>query len=201
MRSGGSLKPGSFEVYFNDTQIASGLGFTTYTFQLNVVEDGIMRIVGSDSISDPTNESGEVSINVIVAKTNQNENMPPNLDDGINYHASDHTKATLVLSAPSKSFVSVAGSFNNYDPDDTFLMKKDPDTGKFWLELSDLTPNQIYSYQYWVYDVDPVEDSPQIVKTADPYSTLVLSLPLTMIIFLKLPTQVCHHTLQAKVER
>ena len=175
LRSGAGFKPGSFEVYFNDTQIASGLGFTTYTFQLNVAEDGILRIVGSDSISDPTNESGEVSIEIIVAKLPQDDSIPAGLEDGINYHVSDHTKATLVLSAPSKSFVSVAGSFNNYEPDDTFLMKKDPDTGKFWLELSDLTPNQIYSYQYWVYDVDPVEDSPQIVKTADPYSTLVLS--------------------------
>ncbi|MGB1942130.1 MAG: alpha-amylase family glycosyl hydrolase, partial [Flavobacteriaceae bacterium] len=75
----------------------------------------------------------------------------------------------------SKSFVSVAGSFNNYDPDETYVMKKDPSSGKLWLELSGLTSNEIYTYQYWIYDVDPVEDSPQIVKTADPYSTLVLS--------------------------
>ena len=73
-----------------------------------------------------------------------------------------------------KSFVSEA-SFNNCDPDETYVMKKDPSSGKLWLELSGLTPNEIYTYQYWVYDVDPVEDSPQIVKTADPYSTLVLS--------------------------
>ena len=175
LRSGGSFKPGSFVVYFNETQIASGSGFTTYTFQLNVSEDGILRIVGTDSISNPTNESGEVSVEVVVAQTTQEVNMPAGLEDGINYHASDHSKATLVLSAPTKSFVSVAGSFNNYDPDETYVMKKDPSSGKLWLELSGLTPNEIYTYQYWVYDVDPVEDSPQIVKTADPYSTLVLS--------------------------
>jgi 1,4-alpha-glucan branching enzyme len=175
LRSGGSFKPGSFVVYFNETQIASGSGFTTYTFQLNVSEDGILRIVGTDSISNPTNESGEVSVEVVVAQTTQEVNMPVGLEEGINYHASDHTKATLVLSAPSKNFVSVAGSFNNYDPDETYVMKKDPSSGKFWLELSGLTSNEIYTYQYWVYDVDPVEDSPQIVKTADPYSTLVLS--------------------------
>ena len=41
--------------------------------------------------------------------------------------------------------------------------------------MSGLTPIRNLPYQYWVYDVNPVEESSQIVKTADPYSTLVLS--------------------------
>lgn len=101
--------------------------------------------------------------------------VPAGMEDGINYHENDATKATLVLSAPEKSFVYVAGGFNNYDPGEDYLMNQDPATGKFWLELNNLTPNQIYTYQYWVYDHNPVTNSPQIVKTADPYSTLVLS--------------------------
>jgi glycosidase len=54
-------------------------------------------------------------------------------------------------------------------------MKKDPTTGKFWLELTGLTPGVNYNYQYWVVDTTPIAGSPALVKTADPYSTLVLS--------------------------
>jgi hypothetical protein len=69
--------------------------------------------------------------------------MPSGLEDGINYNASDATKATLVLTAPGKEFVYVAGSFNNWVPGTEYLMKKDPSTNKFWLELTGLTPEQI----------------------------------------------------------
>ncbi len=96
--------------------------------------------------------------------------------DGINYNIADPTKATLVLNAPFKDFIYVAGSFNNYQPDGAYAMKKDPTTGKFWLELNGLVANQVYTYQYWVCDVTSrPTNSPAIVKTADPFSTLVLS--------------------------
>jgi hypothetical protein len=72
------------------------------------------------------------------------------LVDGINYDSSDATKATLVLNAPFKDFVYVAGSFNNWSPTAAYAMKKDPTSGKFWLELTGLTSGQIYAYQYWV---------------------------------------------------
>ena len=31
------------------------------------------------------------------------------------------------------------------------------------------------TYQYWVVDLEPLENSPELVKTADPYSHIVLS--------------------------
>src|SRR5690606_25464189 len=46
---------------------------------------------------------------------------------------------------------------------------------KFWITLTGLTPGQIETYQYWVVDKTPIANSPVLVKTADPYSTLVLS--------------------------
>lgn len=101
--------------------------------------------------------------------------LPVNVEDGINYNSSDPTKATLVLTAPGKDFVYVAGSFNNWQPTTPYAMKKDPTTGKFWLELTGLTSGAINSYQYWVVDQTPTTNSPALVKTADPYSTLVLS--------------------------
>jgi len=100
--------------------------------------------------------------------------MPTSYPDGITY-LSD-TEAVLVLYATGKDFVYVAGSFNNWQPDATYAMKKDPTrNNKFWITLTGLTPNQIETYQYWVVDKTPAANSPTMVKVADPYSTLVLS--------------------------
>ncbi|MGL2992554.1 alpha-amylase family glycosyl hydrolase [Flavobacterium sp. TSSA_36] len=105
------------------------------------------------------------------------ETIPAGLVDGINYNANDATKATLVLDAPFKDFVYVAGSFNNWQPTNAYAMKKDATAGstKFWLELTGLTGGTNYTYQYWVGKESPLANSPKLVKTADPYSTLVLS--------------------------
>lgn len=101
--------------------------------------------------------------------------MPAGLVDGINYNSADVTKATLVLDAPLKDFVYVAGSFNNWQPSSAYAMKKDPTSGKFWLELTGLVSGVNNTYQYWVVKTTPIANSPALVKTADPYSTLVLS--------------------------
>lgn len=104
------------------------------------------------------------------------QEIPSGVVDGVNYNQADPTKATLVLNAPNKDFVYVAGSFNNWQPSTIDAMKKDPISGKFWLELSGLTSGTVYTYQYWVGDQTSLPaNSPALVKTADPFSTLVLS--------------------------
>ena len=112
---------------------------------------------------------------VIVNPNTVSEAMPGGLIDGINFNSADATKATLVLDAPLKDFVYVAGSFNNWQPSSAYAMKKDPTSGKFWLELTGLVSGTNNTYQYWVVDVTPLANSLAMVKTADPYSTLVLS--------------------------
>lgn len=112
---------------------------------------------------------------VIVNPGTVSQTMPTGLVDGINYNAADATKATLVLDAPLKDFVYVAGSFNDWQPTSVYSMKKDAATGKFWLELTGLVSGTNYTYQYWVVDATPISGTPSLVKTADPYSTLVLS--------------------------
>ena len=112
---------------------------------------------------------------VIVNPGSTVQAIPSGLVNGINYNTSDNTKATLVLEAPGKDFVYVAGSFNNYMPDANYAMKKDPSSNKFWLELTGLTPGTDNTYQYWVVDQTPIANSPILVKVADPCSTLVLS--------------------------
>ncbi|KVV13755.1 alpha-amylase family glycosyl hydrolase [Flavobacterium sp. TAB 87] len=112
---------------------------------------------------------------VVVHLNTVSEVLPTGLVDGINYDNLDAAKVTLVLDAPLKDFVYVAGSFNNWQPSSAYAMKKDPTTGKFWLTLTGLVSGTNYTYQYWVVDATPLAGSPAMVKTADPYSTLVLS--------------------------
>jgi len=116
------------------------------------------------------------NFSVIVNPGAISEALPAGMNDGVNYNPADPTKATLVLNAPNKDFVYVAGSFNNWQPSGAYAMKKDPASGKFWLEVTGLTSGTAYTYQYWVCDqTDLPANSPALVKTADPFSTLVLS--------------------------
>jgi len=116
------------------------------------------------------------SFTVIVSPTVSQQAIPSGMVEGINYHSNDDTKATLVLRAPNKDYIYVAGSFNNYTYDDNYVMKQDTnDTDLYWLEVTGLTAGTTYTFQYWVTDETPINNSPSLVKTADPYSTLVLS--------------------------
>lgn len=116
------------------------------------------------------------TFSVIVDPGSDSSVMPQTYLDGITYDDADPTKATLVLYAKGKDFVYVAGSFNNWQPDANYAMKRDPSrNNKFWLTLTGLTSGQIETFQYWAVDKTPIANSPKLVKTADPYSTLVLS--------------------------
>ncbi len=93
--------------------------------------------------------------------------VPEGMLDGLNIDPNDNTKATLVLYAPNKTYVHLIGSFNNWQRDDTnYLLKKDSSKDRFWIELTGLTTQTNYTYQYLVDGT---------VKIADPYSTTILS--------------------------
>jgi 1,4-alpha-glucan branching enzyme len=164
-------------------------GNATYTLKANGVNIDAVSNVSSytfNHTSITSNQNYELVItqgtstqtkkfSVIVTPTTVSQAIPSGKLDGINYDATDPTRAVLVLDAPGKDYVYVAGSFNNWQPDTSYAMKKDVSSSKFWIELTDLTPGVDYTYQYWVVDQTPVANSPVLVKTADPYSTLVLS--------------------------
>ncbi|RME92095.1 MAG: T9SS C-terminal target domain-containing protein [Bacteroidetes bacterium] len=97
------------------------------------------------------------------------EALPADVIPGINYHADDDTRATLVLQAPGKTFAHVVGDFNDWTVADDYLMKKTPDGEYFWLELTDLTPGQPYVFQYWV-DGEITIGDPYAELVADPWN-------------------------------
>ena len=126
--------------------------------------------------TDVNNSSNSRILNfdIIVEPTLIVESPPVELIDGIN-RVEDGSKVYLQLTAPNKDFIYVIGDFNDYEENEEFLMKKYPDSDKFWLELDGLNSDDYYYYQYSVYDKNPITNSPSNVKIADPYSELVLS--------------------------
>ena len=93
--------------------------------------------------------------------------IPSYMRQGINYDPADPTKVGLALFAPGKPYVHVIGSFNNWTVSGNYLMKRDTsNTNLYWIEITGLTPQQIYTFQYRTADG---------IKVSDPYSPLVLS--------------------------
>ncbi len=161
----------TYELKANGATINTQNGITSYSYNHT-------GIIGNQNYELVVTQNGNTITKrfaVMVNPLTVSEAMPSGVRDGITYSDADNTVATLVLNAPGKDYVYVAGSFNNWQPTSAYAMKKDPDTGKFWLELTDLTPGEEYTYQYWVVDETPLTNSPAFVKTADPFSTLVLS--------------------------
>ena len=142
--------------------------------------------------TDVNNSSNSRILNfdIIVEPSLIVESPPVELIDGIN-RVEDGSKVYLQLTNSNKDFVYVIGNFNDYKEEEEFMMKKYPDSDKFWLELKGLNSDEYYYYQYSVYD-KPITNSPSNVKVADPYSELVLS-PLMIQIFQQHLLKIFHY--------
>jgi len=161
----------SYNLKANGTSINTANSTASYSYtHTNVTANTHYELVVTQGTNVITKE-----FSVIVNPNTVPAALPAGAVDGITYNDADATKATLVLNAPGKDFVYVAGSFNNWTPTSAYAMKKDPVSGKFWLELTGLTSGQAYTFQYWVVDQTPIANSKVLVKVADPFSTFLLS--------------------------
>jgi glycosidase len=160
----------TYNLFANGTSINTSIGATYSYTDVNITSNKNYELQITQNGTTYTKRFSAIINPGILSQA-----LPNGLEIGINYNSTDATKATLVLEAPGKDYVYVAGTFNNWQPTSSYAMKKDPTNGKFWLELNNLTSGTEYLYQYWVVDTTPIANSPSIVKTADPCSTLVLS--------------------------
>lgn len=137
---------------------------TAFDYAYTATQDATIEVIATNP-SDGSSVTKTFSVVITVSVTQAA--IPGYIRQGINYDPNDPTKVGLALYAPGKSFVHVIGSFNNWAVSSAYLMKKD--TGNpnlYWLEITGLTPQQIYTFQYRTSDG---------IKVADPYSPLVLS--------------------------
>ena len=150
-----------FTLKANGTVIDQKSSLTTYSFSPTVTQNTTYIL---EAINNGKTKS--TTFKAIVKPTVTEATLPAGMKDGINLNPSDNTKATLVFYAPGKEFIHLIGSFNDWQINDIYLLKKDTEKDRFWIELTGLTPQTDYSYQY-IIDAD--------LRVADPYSTIVLT--------------------------
>ena len=155
----------TFKLKENGTVINSTTtGSTSYSYAYTVSQDATLDLEATSTVS---SEVQTKSFAVVTTPSVQTAAIPSWMRQGINYDSSNPNKVGLAIYAPGKNFVHVIGSFTNWKVTNAYLMKRDttnPDL--YWLEITGLTPQQIYTFQYRTDDGK---------KVADPYSRLVLS--------------------------
>ncbi|MFY0592733.1 alpha-amylase family glycosyl hydrolase [Roseivirga sp.] len=137
----------------------------TYDFEPTQSFRGTLKVTATIN-----EEDVEISqpLNVNLTSATEVLDLPAGLIKGINYQ-DDLSKATLVLEAPGKDFVYIVGDFNDWAIEADYLMNVTPDGELFWLEITNLVPNQEYVFQYWVEGSIKIGD-PYADKVADPWN-------------------------------
>ncbi len=140
---------------------------TTISYEFTPEADitGTLKVTATINGQDVENSQ---AFNLRLVGATQAQALPAGVVKGINYH-DDLTKVTLVLEAPGKDFVYVVGDFNDWQINSDYLMNVTPDGELFWLELTGLTANQEYVFQYWVDGTITIGD-PYADKVADPWN-------------------------------
>lgn len=144
---------------FLDNQIIAETASQKLNFQITAPAEGRHTIKAVAEAGSNSRQSEAV----FVVKTATEEAPVPIEGYRRGFNRISDTEGLLVLFAPYKSTVYVAGDFNNWQPDNDYQMKKDGNI--FWLTLTGLDKNREYAYQYWIDDN---------VRVADPYTNKIL---------------------------
>ena len=151
----------NFNLKANGNSIDQQTNLTSYTYSPTVTENTTFVLEALNNGITKT-----VTFQAVVKPTVTEATVPAGMNDGINLNDSDNTKATLVLYAPGKEFIHLIGDFNDWTINNNYLLKKDSSKDRFWIELTDLTPQTNHTYQYLIEGV---------LRIADPYSTIILT--------------------------
>lgn len=155
----------NWQLQANGSVVTTVNNATTFNYNYTVTTDATMVLTATNTANSADVKSA--TFNYAVNTPVVSAAIPSYMQQGITYKPGDPTTVGLALYAPLKNFVNVIGSFNNWTVSSQYQMKRDtanPDL--FWIEITGLTPKQVYTFQYRTSDG---------VKVADPYSPLVLS--------------------------
>lgn len=182
--SSGALSPGSTVTFSADAtsnsdltikkngavvKIVNSASTISHSEVLNTVGDYVFTV---EAVSGTKTASDSRSVAII--SSSENQPRPSGLVGGITYNLLDNTKAQLCLYAKDRNNVLpdnvfVVGDFNNWAVSNAYQLKRDADTGYWWIELSGLQPGVEYAFQY------AVKIGTKMVKVSDPYSEKVLN--------------------------
>lgn len=157
----GSNEDALLTLYDNGVQIAQVANAQALTHTHTFTTAGSHRI---EFVADNGTTIIRDTTYVIATPPVQIVSRPAGTIDGINY-INDST-VRLQIHAPFKDNIFIIGDFNNWLPRASDFMFKDPSGSKWWVEITGLTPGEVYAFNY-------VIDNNLIV--ADPYSEVILS--------------------------
>ncbi len=139
----------NISLIINNKEISSAEN-TELTYDYTFTETGDFVCVAKATLN---NQTVTDSVNLCVTPSPKNEARPSGLKDGITYYENDPTKVTLCLyykdnnnKIAQNAFV--LGDFNNWSYSTTYQMKKDGETGYFWLDITGLEAGKEYVFQY-----------------------------------------------------
>ncbi len=134
----------AMKLYFNGVVVAAQSGTATLSANVAIISPGTQTIV-SEAVNGTSTSMD--TLNFFVAPPIVTAPLPAGVKDGINYEPGD-TSLTLVLYAPLKKSVTVIGDFNNWLQASQYQMNRTPDSSRYWLRITHLTPGTEYAYQY-----------------------------------------------------
>lgn len=148
---------GSIKVFVDEVEVSVGSGNALQgTFTAGSVGKHTFKAEATDGVTTVSQ-----TVDFFVRSAVANETMPTGLKRGVNVIGNN--SVTMVLFAPYKTFVHVIGEFNNWLPNDNYMMKKDGDY--FWLTINDLNPDTEYAFQFFIDGQ---------IRIADPYTNKTL---------------------------
>lgn len=153
----------------NEDTIMTTTGTTIASFHLFEADGNYQCIVEAHA-----NEQIDAdTIQVCVIGTNNTRPRPAGTQEGINYDATDPSKATLVMYAKDKAGVKadqvlLLGDFNNWTYKTQYKLNNDTQDGYFWITLSNLVPGKEYAFQY------VVKQGSKLTLISDAYAEKVL---------------------------
>ncbi len=93
--------------------------------------------------------------------------LPSGVRDGINYI--NNNTVILSLFAPHKKHIFAIGDFSNWEVGDKWAMNMTPDSNRFWIKITGLTPKKEYIFQYLIDGTIRIGD-PYADKISDPWN-------------------------------
>lgn len=145
----------------------NGISFATANNADAITGKATISQAGTQIFKITADGNVETSFTILANGTVQTAELPSGAKLGVTF-SNNGTSATFALFAPDKSFVNVAGDFNNWVPTAGSFMKRTPDGNIWWTTIDGLDPNKEYAYQYWVDGTLKVADS-YTEKVLDPY--------------------------------
>ncbi|MDW7695702.1 alpha-amylase family glycosyl hydrolase [Flammeovirgaceae bacterium SG7u.111] len=162
--SAASSKDAVFSLYRNQSLVETTVTPSNeYSYQESVTSEGKNDIA---IIATAGEEADTVTFSYITRADVDEAPLPAGVKPGVNYNATDDSKAVLVLEAPGKSSVYAIGDFNDWTPSPAYSMKKDDKF--FWLEIDGLVAGKDYVFQFLVDEELRIAD-PFTEQVSDPW--------------------------------